>query len=245
MKIKSKTMLGVSLFAMTFSFSATAQTCKPVPSCESLGYTATSCSGDSIKCPFDESKLHCVETCKNECRVGDIYYSDDTCSDDVIDSKTPIGVVFDIDRKLVLQIDQESLPWNDGTENYKDIPELTNYKKTNVRDDVNGKNNTDIIVAFAQSSGQAHKAAQYCHDMTTGGKTWYLPALGEMAAMEKNHDKVAATLSIVWGGRFYGGIASTAGDYRYVPQWKNSDVLFNQWAFKDSLQIARCIFSYK
>ena len=93
MKIKSKTMLGVSLFAMTFSFGATAQTCKPVPSCESLGYTATSCSGDSIKCPFDESKLHCMKA-QSLCTPGKIFYTDGTCSDDYDSSKTVLGVII-------------------------------------------------------------------------------------------------------------------------------------------------------
>ena len=34
--------------------------CVPAPDCASIGYTETSCSGDSLKCPFDTSKLFCV-----------------------------------------------------------------------------------------------------------------------------------------------------------------------------------------
>ena len=34
--------------------------CVPLPDCASIGYTATSCDGDSIKCPFDISKLLCI-----------------------------------------------------------------------------------------------------------------------------------------------------------------------------------------
>ena len=34
--------------------------CVPTPDCASIGYTATSCDGDSIKCPFDTSKLFCL-----------------------------------------------------------------------------------------------------------------------------------------------------------------------------------------
>ena len=34
--------------------------CVPLPDCASIGYTATSCDGDSIKCPFDISKLYCL-----------------------------------------------------------------------------------------------------------------------------------------------------------------------------------------
>ena len=34
--------------------------CTPAPDCASIGYTETSCEGDSLKCPFDTSKLFCV-----------------------------------------------------------------------------------------------------------------------------------------------------------------------------------------
>ena len=33
--------------------------CVPVPDCASIGYTETSCDGDSLKCPFDNTKLKC------------------------------------------------------------------------------------------------------------------------------------------------------------------------------------------
>ena len=34
--------------------------CTPAPDCASIGYTKTSCEGDSLKCPFDTSKLYCI-----------------------------------------------------------------------------------------------------------------------------------------------------------------------------------------
>ena len=34
--------------------------CVPTPNCAEIGYTATSCDGDSLKCPFDTSKLFCI-----------------------------------------------------------------------------------------------------------------------------------------------------------------------------------------
>lgn len=39
-----------------------AVTCTPTPSCASLGYGANSgsCSGDYLTCPFDTSKVHCI-----------------------------------------------------------------------------------------------------------------------------------------------------------------------------------------
>ena len=89
--IKNRMIMGVSLLMMTFSFTinANAQNCATLPSCDELGYTETSCLGDSLKCPFDQTKLFCGEKCK----AGDIYYSDNTCSEDYNSSKTVVGVV--------------------------------------------------------------------------------------------------------------------------------------------------------
>ena len=43
------------------SMTATAKAeCVPTPNCAEIGYTATSCTGDSLKCPFDTSKLFCI-----------------------------------------------------------------------------------------------------------------------------------------------------------------------------------------
>ncbi len=34
--------------------------CTPTPDCTSIGYTETSCEEDSLKCPFDITKLYCI-----------------------------------------------------------------------------------------------------------------------------------------------------------------------------------------
>ena len=34
--------------------------CTPTPDCATIGYTETSCEGDSLKCPFDITKLYCI-----------------------------------------------------------------------------------------------------------------------------------------------------------------------------------------
>ena len=53
----------MGIIAMTiiglFSFNAHAE-CTPTPDCASIGYIETSCEGDSLKCPFDISKLYCI-----------------------------------------------------------------------------------------------------------------------------------------------------------------------------------------
>ena len=86
-------MMGASLLMMTFFFgiNANAETCTQVPTCEELGFTETNCgSKKALKCQFDQTKLFCGG---DQCKVGDIYYSDDTCSENYNADKTVVGVV--------------------------------------------------------------------------------------------------------------------------------------------------------
>ena len=88
-----KYLTGASLIALTFSLNTgTANaTCSAMPSCESMGYTQTSCNGgSSIKCPFDTTKLRCTSCtghynlvdgrCEDwECGVGQAQKFSTTC----------------------------------------------------------------------------------------------------------------------------------------------------------------------
>ena len=40
-------------------------TCVPLPNCADIGYTATSCEGGFVRCPFDTTKLYCLP-CDND-----------------------------------------------------------------------------------------------------------------------------------------------------------------------------------
>ena len=76
--------------------------------CAALGYTMTEdvCEGPFVRCPFDTSKVICKE--KKYCddaEIGDILYSDFTCSSDVVPGKTPIAVVFDTRSRLAVGLD--------------------------------------------------------------------------------------------------------------------------------------------
>ena len=189
MKIKSKTMLGVSLLTMTFSFEATAQTCKPVPTCAELGYTETSCSGDSLKCPFDTTKLYCVPQGGGDCDIGSFYYADNTCSRIPKTNKKAIGVVFDPINRIAISYRNDDIDRNTSSSYYWsdnastiDIPTLKNYtSKDEALTDMNGKANTDAIVTYGKQKGYTYQAAKYCYDMTLGNKKWYLPSAGEAA----------------------------------------------------------------
>ncbi|MBR1605794.1 MAG: DUF1566 domain-containing protein, partial [Alphaproteobacteria bacterium] len=212
-------------------------TCKPLPSCASLGYTQTSCPSNraALKCPFDTAKVYCAASATSDCKVGSIYYSDDTCSDTRINSKTPIGVVFDAANRLVVALDEYWAFWGvHGT----DTP-LTNYTDSvSVKTDVNGKSNTDTLVSL----GTQYEAANYCHNKTTGGKTWYLPAYSEMLPMFNS--VVNSTLAVVGTG-FSNNYYWSSTESQSSSAWA-----FNFWGDYgtfDSKSLAyyfRCVFKY-
>ena len=109
--ITNRMMIGASLLMMTFSFATktNAETCTQVPTCAELGYTETNCGSNvALKCPFDQTKLFCG---KEKCKAGDIYYSDNTCSDEYNSSKTVIGVVAGEGFIVNIEETGESMKW--------------------------------------------------------------------------------------------------------------------------------------
>ena len=170
------------------------------------------------------------------CNVGDIYYSDDTCSADVVSGKTPIGVVFDAVNKLVVSLDEASgKAWGP---NEIDVAQLSNYGTwTAAQTDFNGKSNTDILVSL----GTQYEAANYCHNMTTGGKTWYLPALGEMQPM--SNSAVQSTVSAV--GTAFSGYCKSSTEQTSKNAWILEPFDGESYnAEKYAMGRVRCIFKY-
>jgi hypothetical protein len=71
--------------------------CTAMPSCESLGYSKSISSDceNSLSCPFDTTWKICLDgTATRACAIGDIFYSDTSCSSTYDETKTPVGVVF-------------------------------------------------------------------------------------------------------------------------------------------------------
>ena len=115
------------------------------------------------------------------CETGAILFSDKTCSDDAVSGKTPIGIVFDGERRRAFALTyKEDLAWS--TENF-DIPDLPNYSsESNALKDFNGKENTKIILDYCKANGKSCPAAEYAASYSTEGTKagdWYLPAYGE------------------------------------------------------------------
>lgn len=210
MKLSQTQIFGASFALAAFSFiqNATAQSCSAPPSCELLGYTDTPdlCDGDAmIKCPSDSSKVFCraYPTTKTKVcdSIGDVLLDDKTCAVDasaIYRDRTPIGIIFDMDKKLAIAVSQSFLKWNSIGGNTDDIPDLPNHNIESAKQDFNGKSNTKIAISYGDENGYETPAADYCYNFTTQGTNkgdWYLPAFGELYAVYSNVDKLNNSLS--------------------------------------------------
>ena len=113
--------------------------------------------------------------------------------------KTPIGIVFDADRRtaIALESSPSSIDWS--TE-YVDIPGLMNITdRSKAFQDFNGKAKTAAIKAY-NSSLSNYPAAKYAYEYKTTGTNvgeWYLPAFGELYTVYSNKDFLNYALSLV------------------------------------------------
>ena len=160
-----------------------------------------------IKCPFDTSKVFCrkllAPTTKICDTIGDVLFDNKTCAVDITNldpKRTPIGVVFDVSKKLAVALDYAHHDWTQNGSSFatSDIPELPNYTGDNLINDYNGKSNTSIIIAYGDSNGYETAAADYCYNYSTLGTKkgdWYLPATGEVQLIYNNHAIINSTLS--------------------------------------------------
>lgn len=145
--------------------------------------------------------------------IGDYLFSDMTTGKDSSE-KTPIGVVFDPERKLAVAYEQQNLLWatnqsyglthtncsyesvtgSTGTvsENPFDIEYLPNMKDADhALTDWYGRSNTKTIATYCSNNHLNCPAAFYANNYTTTGTysgDWHLPSAAELNAIIKNKD---------------------------------------------------------
>ena len=141
-----------------------------------------------------------VSSNETACSLGSILYSDKKCyAGSTPSGKTPIGIVFDANRRTAIALESSPSRMEWSTE-YVDISGITNIiDQSKARQDFNGKANTAAIKAH-NSSLSNYPAAKYAYEYKTTGTNageWYLPALGELNTVYSNNDYMNYALSLV------------------------------------------------
>lgn len=224
-----KLLLGSVCSLMLFSFEVKAE-CTAAPECASLGYTKTAsdCPKGALKCPYGDSYF-CEEV---NCKIGDIYYSDNTCNSEVISGKTALGVVVYVNPNGVggqaisaWPVDKEGnkssnlagMVWSTSR---VDISSLkNNYAYSWASQDFDSCGNTDKITAASDATmyPAGWAAKRFAPTNATKDK-WCLPAAGILNSIYANLDVIQRGISKL------GGIpikecclwSSTEHDYHYA-----------------------------
>ena len=217
--------------------------CIQTPSCSSLGYTSTTACEGGLKCPWGNywnctnsnkiteltNKITNLETQITElpkkvttsnCSVGDILYSDKTCSSEVISGKTPIGVVFDRANKLAIGLQESREYW---TKKGIYLPGLGYIiSRDNVTADWLGKYKTRVVLEYCKANGYSCPALEYVNSYKTAGTIagdWHIPAIGELNAIYGYKDILNTALGKIGGTKL-------RTDYYWSSSWEDMGFLW-------------------
>ena len=169
-----------------------------------------------------EEKIVTIENgaSSSNCQIGDILYSDKSCSFDVVEGKTPIGVVFDRGNRLAIALDTEEKKWSDE---YFDVPTLSNYRSDSaVTADWQGKNNTRLVLEYCKTNGYSCPAFEYVNSYKTEGTLagdWYLPAAGELTAIYGNMGVLNTALGKIGGTKLPSDLNWSSSEYANYSAW--------------------------
>ena len=182
------------------------------------------CNGKYAECAcasgYDWKDGSCAQSA---CKIGDIFYSDKTCSSDVIPGKTPIAVVVYIDgngggQALALNSIGQYTWGGYG----KDISGLTNYSSSLAasQDFASCENSQIIRTAGDKSTYPAVWAANEYSTEGTNSGDWCLPAAGIFTSYYNNQTSVNLGFERVNGTKFTTSTyAWSSSEYSYNVAW--------------------------
>ena len=208
--------------------------CIQTPSCSSLGYSSTTACEGGLKCPWGNAWFCNVggggsgsNPDYSNCKIGDILYSDMSCNANMIASKTPIGVVFDVTNTLAIAKDEfANLVWGAVVEDVSGVQNSSSVSTSTA--DWQGFKNTKAMYE-ADKSGVNYPAIKKVLTYSTTGTEqgqWYLPAVGELQAISTNKDTLNTTLSKIGGtqmsGNYWSSSEQNSGSSYYIGIGSNS-----------------------
>ena len=162
------------------------------------------CNGKYASCEcvegaiFKNGSCVCDISCKT---IGNIVYSDRSCSSCIYSDRTAVAVVVHSDaiQTLILSLNISRMNWSSS---HVDILTLDNISDAELAIlDMNGSDNTKNIIEFMPTDNETNNSAWFCYNMSVEGfessvNKWYLPAAGEIYNYYyKNYDKISDTIS--------------------------------------------------
>jgi len=169
---------------------------------------------------YTEENESCVLLTGQGCDViGDILYDDLNCYDTTPDGKTAIGVVFDLENTLAIELANTTTPW--GPQGV-DILDLTNFTTSEeaLASETDGKENTLKIVTTLGYG--TNYAAGHCYNLSAGNLatgSWFLPSLKELTTLFSNNTAVANSLSSIGGTEIVNNPHRSSNEYNANQVW--------------------------
>ena len=226
--------------------------------CSGTGYSGgsgTACGGKYTSCTcasgYNWESGQCKAqaiwgTCSGyaaQCSLGDILFSDGTCSANTVSGKTPIAVVVYISSEgcgqamALNKVGNTTYVW--GTYNTigytEDISTLPNYTSASAASkDVASCENSAKIRAHGDSS--IHPAVWAAYNYTTTGTKagdWCLPAAGIFTSIYNNQSTINTGFSRAGGTKF------TTSTYA----WSSSE-RFNVYAWRSTFNDSYGLYDY-
>ena len=169
-----------------------------------------------------EEKIVKIEssTSSSNCFIGDILYSDMSCDLNVIATKKPIGVVFDRANKLAIGLEEIRQHWSTTDFNVPGLSDITS--ESVARADWQGKNNTKVVLEYCKANEKICPAFEYVNSYKTEGTmagNWYLPALGELNAINGNKDVINLALGKIGGTKLSSNYYWSSSEHSYYGAW--------------------------
>ena len=166
------------------------------------------CVNGGVTCPSGQTCNTTTKLCEasfRACQIGDIFYSDVTCSDQYLADKTPVGVVVDAENRLLIDLTEaENILAAPGMPGSVDggYPQFTNVgNELPINGSERGFENTLVITQTTKNTSPVGICFQKTNSALENSR-WYVPASREVFRLIKlinssTFDKVNATLQML------------------------------------------------
>ena len=225
---------------------AAEEQCIVPPNCADLGYTSSSFCDNGIKCLWGET-WYCPPEKSKFCDVGNILYSDMTCSAEVKTGKTPIGVVVYTDgagygQAMALKFagNGNTYMWGNIKGKYSvNLADLPDLELNQAYLDYSSYENTAKILVHGDKT--IHPAVWIANEYSAEGTKagdWSLPAVGIFSSYYSNQELIDKALAMVGAGDISNAISgvwsSTECDafYMWAPSEDNNSLASKDNSYK-------------